>query len=70
MATYSHPPKATDLVTGTIRWDKQRGPNDHYSQLHAAGCAHQARLKEVHPHDVEAAAVYVDDFYYVAPCAR
>lgn len=71
MTNYSHKVR-TDLplVSGSVRPLQQRYATDLYTQVHAEGCRHQNRLEMVHPHSLQEAARYADDFYQVAPCAR
>jgi hypothetical protein len=42
------------------------------TELHAAGCAHEAKAKRVSALDEAPSADdgYADDWYHVAPCAR
>lgn len=65
---FSHHVRAQTVVV--LHTDR---PN---AEVHAAGCAHSAKADYVgEPRNgadfvEQTTTVYVDDFYYVAPCAR
>lgn len=65
---FSHHVKAETVVV--LHTDR---PN---AEVHKAGCAHMAKAEYVgEPQSgaelvEETTTVYVDDYYYVAPCAR
>lgn len=69
---FSHPVKAQSVTVLTFG----RAAADRQTQVHAAGCAHEAKAdqatkpREAAPFVHETETIYCDDWYYVAPCAR
>lgn len=64
MSQLSHPVKAERVSIVTTK--------DHATELHAEGCAHEAKALRVSVQNVVPSVDdgYEDDWYYVAPCAR
>lgn len=67
MSHLDHPVKAEKVSTLNFADCRQ-------AEIHATGCAHEAKAVHVFPHTEEtkptADDVYTDDWYHVAPCAR